>query len=100
MNNKNNSSALLNTDFVRSTILQLLSSGRIIEKSQPSYVNSPLSVVTQATGKKRLILDLHRLNSYVYKNQFKFEDWKIGLTYLSPDAFMFGFDLKSGYHHV
>ena len=57
MNNKNNSSALLNTDFVRITILQLLSSGRIIEKSQPSYVNSPLSVVTQATGKKRLILD-------------------------------------------
>ena len=100
MNNKNNSSALLNTDFVRITILQSLSSGRIIEKSQPSYVNSPLSVVTQATGKKRLILDLHTLNSYVYKNQFKFEDWKIGLTYLSPDAFMFGFDLKSGYHHV
>ena len=30
----------------------------------------------------------------------KYEDWKIVLSYFERDAYMFTFDLKSGYHHI
>ena len=30
----------------------------------------------------------------------KYEDWEIALSYFMTEAFMFSFDLKSGYHHI
>ena len=30
----------------------------------------------------------------------KYEDWKIALSYFMTEAFMFSFDMKSGYHHI
>ena len=95
----NNRSALRQATFVTKSILQLLDSGRVTELSTPAYVNSPLSVATSAS-KRRLILDLSRLNCYVKTYHFKIDDWKIGLQYLSPRALLASFDLKSGYHHV
>ena len=97
---RNNNSALKETDFVTASIMDLLSSHRIIEKQQPSYIVSPLSVAYQASGKKRLILDLSRLNKFVHKAHFKLDDWKICLQFLSQNSLMFSFDLKSGYHHI
>ena len=96
----NNKSALLEYVFVTESIIELLSSNRITEKHQPSYIASPLSVAYQASGKKRLINDLSRLNTFVNKIHSKLDDWKIELQYLSKDALMFTFDLKSGYHHI
>ena len=29
-----------------------------------------------------------------------FTDWKIALSYFEKGAYMFSFDLKSGYHHI
>lgn len=51
-------------------------------------------------NKKRLILDLSSLNTYIKKERIKFEDWKIALEYFRQDCFCIKFDLRSGYHHI
>ena len=61
---------------------------------------NPLSVSVQATGKKRLILDLRYANKCLGKMRVKYEDWKVALSYFMTEAFMFSFDLESGYHHI
>ena len=60
MLNTNNRSVLQEYQFVTETVLELLHSGRVTEKHEPSYVVSPLSVSVQASGKRSLILDLSR----------------------------------------
>ena len=100
MHHRNNNSAINDHLFVTQSILELLSSNRIIEMSCPSFVVSPLSVAYQDSGKKRLILDLSRLNKFVLEAKFKLEDWKIGLQYITENALLFSFDLKSGYQHI
>jgi len=32
--------------------------------------------------------------------RIKYEDWKIAMSYFSLGAYMFSFDLRSGYHHI
>ena len=63
------------------------------------YVVSPLSVATQKSGKKRLILDLSVLNTFVRKDKFKYEDWKVPMQLFGQNCYMYKFDLRSGYHH-
>ena len=65
----------------------------------PSVVN-PLTVSVNDKGKKRLVLDLRHVNPHVWKEKIKFEDWKIVLEYVKQGDCVFGFDLKSGYHHI
>ncbi|XP_046567698.1 uncharacterized protein LOC124276085 [Haliotis rubra] len=48
-------------------------------------VVSPLSVSIQSSGKKRLILDLSRVNKFVYKSSVKYEDWTTFLTYWNQE---------------
>lgn len=96
---KNNKSSLKNADFVDHAISDLLDTGCIQEVPFKPFVVNPLSVATQNSGKKRLILDLSILNKCVKKDKFKFEDWRLALQMFSKDCFMFKFDLKSGYHH-
>ena len=59
----------------------------------------PLSVSVQANGKKGLILDLRYVNRHLQKKRIKYEDWKVAISYFESGAYMFTFDLKSGYHH-
>ena len=96
----NNTSALRHHEFVTESVVELLSSGRIQETPLPSYIVSPLSVSRQSETKKRLILDLSVLNKFVRTQHFKLDEWKTGLQYISPNALLFAFDLKSGYHHI
>ena len=96
----NNTSALRHHEFVTESVVELLSSGRIQETPLPSYIVSPLSVSCQNETKKRLILDLSVLNKFVRTQHFKLDDSKTGLQYFSPNALLFAFDLKSGYHHI
>jgi len=98
----NNNSAYVHSDFVEEAIQELLASSRISEvhnKAQLHVIN-PLSVSMQASGKKRLILDLRKVNQCLYKQKFKFEDYKQALAYFRPGCFLTKFDLKSGYHHI
>ena len=60
-------------------------------------VINPLSV----SSKKRLILNLRYVNSHVYKEKIKSEDWKFFEHYLEgKKGHLFKFDLKNGYHHI
>ena len=53
-----------------------------------------------ASGKKRLILDLRYINQFIWKQRFRLDDWKIMMQYVHKGDFKFSFDLKSGYHHL
>ena len=97
---KNNRSSLAHAEFVEDAIRELVESGRVLEVVVPPLVVNPLSVSVQANGKKRLILDLRYINKCLRKMRVKYEDWKIALSYFMTEAFMFSFDLRSGYHHI
>ena len=46
------------------------------------------------------MLDLRYVNTHVYKDKIKFEDWKCFEHYLEgKKGYLFKFDLKNGYHH-
>ena len=72
----------------------------IKEVDRQPYVCSPLSVVINDSGKKRLVINLPYLNRYLWKEKFKYEDLRTVMQMFSPNDYMFSFDLKSGYHHV
>ena len=97
---KNNKSALTHKEFVQQSISELLESGRIIQTEDKPHVVNPLSVSVQPSGKLRLILDLQHVNNYVHKNNIKYEDWRIALSYFHKGCYMITFDLRSGYHHI
>lgn len=78
----------------------LCQSGRVIRCVEPPCVVNPLSVSVQANGTKRLILDLRYVNRHLQKKRIKYEDWKVAISYFEVGAYMFTFDLKSGYHHI
>ena len=42
------------------------------------------------------------LNQYSWKEKIKFDDWKVFEDFIDSDskAYLFKFDLKSGYHHI
>ena len=81
-------------------MLELLSSGHVIQVVDAPFVVNILSVSVQPSGKKRLILDLRHMNKCLKKYPFKYKDWRVALSYFEKDAYMFLFDLKSGYHHI
>jgi hypothetical protein len=64
---KNNKSALDNSEFVDQAVSELVDSGCVHEVPFIPYVVNPLSVATNKSGKKRLILDLSVLNKFVKK---------------------------------
>lgn len=96
---KNNLSSLSNRDFVEQEIFDLLSKNCIAEVTQP-FISNPLSVSVQASGKKRLILDLRHVNKFLHSKKVKFEDLRTAIKFFSPQGWMFNFDMKAGYHHV
>lgn len=96
----NNRSALENSEFVSLAVSDLLNNGCITEVKDKPVVVNPLNVSIQRSGKKRLILDSREVNKHIYKQDIKFEDWKIALQYCDKNSFMYKFDLNSGYHHI
>ena len=89
----NNKSALENASFVESAISELVGNHSVIEVPFVPHV------VSQSSGKKRLILDLRHVNQSIWKQKFKCEDWRVLLSYVNKGDFLFRFDLKPGYHH-
>lgn len=63
-------------------------------------VCSPLSVVANAQGKLRLVLDLRYINQFLPERKFKYEGLGLVPQMFSKGEYFFTFDLKSGYHHV
>ena len=97
---RNQLSAKLHADFVQTSINELVTTGCVRHVENVPHVCSPLSVVENAVGKRRLVLNLRYLNQHLWKQKFKYEDLRTAMMYFNPGDYLFAFDLKSGYHHV
>ena len=97
---QNNSSATGHGEFLDSEIAALLESGRIRAVTSKPFVVNPLTVSVQASGKKRMILDLRHVNTCLAKYKFTLEDSGEFAEMLEKDGWMFKFDISSAYHHV
>ena len=87
-------SAINNSVFVTESILDFLASDRISEFSKDSlHVINPLSVSTQSSGKRRLILDLRFANQFILTQKVKFEDYKTALDLFQYGGYACSFDL-------
>ena len=96
----NHQSALDNAEFVETSLAELLSNRCVRNMADVPHVCSPLSVVINRAGKKRLVLNLRFLNQHLLKDKFKYEDIRLAMLMFQKDDFMFSFDLKAGYHHI
>ena len=95
----NNKSYYEHIDFAAGEIESLIKSKKVeIVQEKPRMIN-PLSVALQPS-KKRLVLDCSFLNTFVVVPPFKMDDVKTGLSFFKKEAYMIGFDLKDGYHHI
>ena len=92
----NNRSSLILADFVEEAVRELVNSGRDVETTVPPLVVNPLSVSVQASGKKRLILDLRYVSKLLNKMHVKYEDWRVAMSYFTLGAYVLSFDLKVG----
>ena len=59
----------------------------------PNIVN-PLSVSTCSSGTQRLILDLRHVNSFIFKQKFKWEDLSVAIQIFDKGFHLFKF------HHI
>ena len=96
----NQKSAHENSMFVTETTQDLLDTGCIKKVHERPIVCSPLLVVVNNSGKKRLVINLRYVNLFLWKEKLKYEDMRTALMLLESGDFLSTFDLKSGYHHV
>ena len=96
----NQHSAHAEAEFVDGAVAELVAGGYVKKVEQKPIVCSPLSVVANGVGKKRLVVNLRHVNRYLMVQKFKYEDLRVAMLMFKPGEWMFSFDLKSGYHHV
>ena len=61
---------------------------------------NPLSVVSNATGKLRLVLNLRYPNQFLHVSHFYYEDLRVAALMFEKHSYLFKFYLKSAYHHI
>ena len=96
----NNKSAIDNPQFVESEITNLLNKGCISEVFTKPKVVNPLTVAYNKNGKPRMVLDCRHINPHLFKFRFKYEDSATARELFDGYDFLFGYDLKSAYHHI
>jgi len=97
---KNNRSSLDNQDFVKSEIVGLLKKGCISEVHRKPKVVNPLTVTYNKSSKPRMVLDCRHINPHLFKFRFKYEDSAVARELFRKNDYLFGYDLKSAYHHI
>ncbi len=95
----NNSSAQNNAKFIDIEIQDLRRKGCIREAESTTVIN-PLTVVTNSSGKNRLVLDCRHINECIATFNFRYENHEKAHKHLKIGNLAFTFDLKSAYHHV
>ena len=65
----------------------LLDSGCIVQVEATPHISSPLSVVTNERGKKRLVINLRHLNRFLWKKKFKYEDLRVAMLLIEKNDF-------------
>ena len=88
------------SNFVEEAIHELVSTRCVKQCSECPVMCSPLSVVVNHKGKKRLVLDLCYVNQFILMKKFKYEGLNMVPQLSSKGDFFITFDLNSGYHHV
>ena len=58
---------------------ELLKGGYVERAESPPVVCSPLSVVANGVGKKRLVVNLRHVNGFLWKQKFKYEDLRVAM---------------------
>ena len=96
---RNNKSSRECPDFVQSAIDDLLDTGAVVELDKPARVTNPLTV-SQKGSKLRLVLDLRHVNLRTKQRKCKIEGALTFSKYLTNAKYLFGYDLKCGYHHI
>ena len=86
--------------FVNKAIANLVKNRCAVLVDDRPYICSPLSVVSNSSGKLRLVLNLRYLNQFLHVLSFKYEDLRTAALMFEVNEYLFKFDLKSGYHHV
>ena len=96
----NHASTLGEAEFVAEEIAKLVAASCVLEVPYCPEVCSPLLVVNNSKGKKRLVLDLRMVNKHLPKRKFKYEGINLIPDMCSRGVYFVTFDLRSGYHHV
>ena len=96
---QNNVSSRNESTFVRQSIDKLVLKNAVMQVQTPPRVVNPLTVAIK-DGKKRLVLDLQHMNKAVLQQKCKIEAAETLAQYLPSSKFLYGFDWKSGYHHM
>ena len=93
---------MIERKFVNRAVGEVQKGGYVEEAKDTPVVCSPLSVVTNGVGKKRLVVNLRHVNGFLWKQKFKYEDLRVAMMMFEKGEWMFSFDLnlKSGCHHV
>ena len=74
----NHRSTLEQKEFATSAVVELLATNCILKMDDKPSICSPLSVV-DGHGKERLVINLRHLNSFLWKQKFKYEDLRTAL---------------------
>jgi len=99
----NNASARApaNRRFVTDALQELLAAGALTEVSARPHLVLPLQVATQASGKRRIIVDASRqLNNFLPDGRVKLDHLCKVAPCLDRGAWLTTTDLKSGYYHL
>ena len=75
----NHKTTPVHKSFVNEAIAELLANQCVKQVIEESYSCSPLTVVQNAEGKLRLVLNLKYLNQFLSQVKFKYEDLKVTL---------------------
>ena len=96
----NHRSAELHHTFADEAVRSLVLNRCAVRVREKPYLCNPLSVVSNATGKLHLVLNLRYLNQFLHVSHFKYEDLRVAALMFEKHDYLFKFDLKSSYHHI
>eukprot|EP00731_Ephydatia_muelleri_P002572 Em0001g2572a len=86
----NQHSAHAEAEFVDCAVAELVAEGYVKKVEQKPNVCSPLSVVANGVGKKRLVVNLRHVNRYLMVHKFKDEDLRVAMLMFKPDVMSAG----------
>ena len=84
----NHKSATSHSDFVSEAIENLVNNRCAAQVEGRPYICSPLSVVSNSSGKLRPVLNLKYLNQYLHVLSFKYEDLRTAALMFEPGEYV------------
>lgn len=85
---------------MKGEVQKLLAKGCVEKVEIRRSVVNPITVATNKSGKKRLVLDIRHLNKCLAKFKFKYKDVSVARQLFQKGTHLFSWDLRSAYHHI